>query len=178
MRFVAEHRVAVFDRFARHMMATAENKVFVAIVAVVVVGYVFWSRNWKPVAATVGAAAIAVVLGNVLKLIIQRPRPPWDSSLIAVNGYAMPSTHAMFTVAAAVALLTSTRGSGSRWWKPAAVAAALAVVGIGVVMVYLGAHWPTDVLVGWPLGILCGFAVVFVIERASTMWDQRRSPSA
>ena len=167
MRFVAAHRVAVFDRFARHMMATGENKVFVAIVALSVVGYVVWSRNWKPVTASVGAAAVAVVVGNVLKVVIQRPRPPWSTSLIAVDGYAMPSTHAMFTAAAAVALLASTRAAGSRWWKPAAVAAVLAVVGIGVVMVYLGAHWPTDVLVGWPLGIACGFGVSRTVCRSA-----------
>lgn len=45
-------------------------------------------------------------------------------------------------------------------WRAALVAAGVSVLGVGVTRLYLGVHWPSDVLGGWLLGAaLVAFAV-------------------
>jgi undecaprenyl-diphosphatase len=87
-----------------------------------------------------------------LKLLILRPRPrlwPW---LIDVGDPAWPSGHALST-ATFFSLLAA--HVGQRWparaWLAWVVAVAL-VLYVGVGRLYLGVHWPTDVVGGWLLG--------------------------
>jgi undecaprenyl-diphosphatase len=94
-----------------------------------------------------------------LKNHIQRIRPGIPDAVTHLGGYAMPSTHAAFTVAPVVALLVTVRWQSRRTLAITATMLGLGVVVIGASMVYLGAHWATDVLAGWALGIVVGAGV-------------------
>ncbi len=98
----------------------------------------------------------AMALQSGLKQFVGRPRPrlwPW---LVSASGAAMPSGHALAS-AAFYPLLGHVL---ARWHPPGArvyraVGWLLPLV-IGCGRVYLGVHWPSDVLVGWLLGALLG----------------------
>ena len=75
----------------------------VICVAMAAFVFVVWRRRLGMAVAVAGAVAGAVLLSAGLKTVIERPRPPHPPALVHPRGYAMPSTHAADTSAAAVA---------------------------------------------------------------------------
>ncbi|WP_245802108.1 phosphatase PAP2 family protein [Corynebacterium pacaense] len=115
-------------------------------------------RIWPPVA--VGAANI---ISHVLKKVVDKQRPG-ASQLVEETNASLPSGHAVGAAAFAMVLTLLVR----RWWVSAVWLLALLV---GLSRVYVGVHWPSDILAGWALG--AGVA-------ALTSWSflrLRRSPS-
>jgi undecaprenyl-diphosphatase len=118
-------------------------------------GICWWrqaGRRRKAIALALGLA-VSAVLGQALKQIFARPRPhllPW---LTAASGWSFPSGHALnaATVAGLLAWLIGRRPSG---WRGVALVAALALWAalVGVSRVYLGVHYPSDVLASLALG--------------------------
>jgi membrane-associated phospholipid phosphatase len=110
-------------------------------------------RHWH------GAAALALsVLGaqatvQLVKLLISRPRPDGEGVIVDPSGFSFPSGHSASAVALYLMLAVIAAGLLRRGLRIAAyVAAGLVVALVGFSRVYLGAHYPTDVLAGWLLG--------------------------
>jgi len=102
-------------------------------------------RAWAPLLAVAGADA----LQNVLKALVERPRPS-VTHLEHVTGSSFPSGHATESTAFLLALVCMTRpGRGRSLAAPVALALVCAV---GAARVYLGVHYPTDVAAGIILG--------------------------
>jgi undecaprenyl-diphosphatase len=95
------------------------------------------------------AAGIALLLNIPVRALVQRPRPytEHDGLDVLVRGrhdYSFVSDHAALTAAVAVGLFMVSRRFG--------VAALVLALGEGFCGVYLGAHYPTDVIGGFALG--------------------------
>ncbi|MEV5833001.1 phosphatase PAP2 family protein [Nocardia sp. NPDC052112] len=132
------------------------------VVALAGISAVVVTRSWR----VGGIAAASVLSGDLiahwLKQVVRRPRP--DGALTVwpeIHSWAMPSTHAAATSALAMAVFLAVDWRSARMRGAAGTALAAAVVFVGGCMVYLGAHWPTDVLAGWLLGAGIGAAVAW-----------------
>jgi undecaprenyl-diphosphatase len=120
------------------------------VLAAVSVSLLAKRRRAALVWALVGVSTFLLQAG--LKLLFARPRPNLWVGEISHSTFAMPSGHAL----AAATFFPLLAYSAARRWPSvlrrlysAAVAMAF-YVGFG--RLYLGVHWPTDVLVGWAIG--------------------------
>ncbi|HSS72073.1 MAG TPA: phosphatase PAP2 family protein [Gaiellaceae bacterium] len=101
------------------------------------------------------AEALAPLLSSLLKMLVDRPRPP--GGLVNPVGSSYPSGHATDagTTAVALVLLFTAAGRGRRpWW----IAAGLGIAVMAWSRTYLHVHWLSDVVAGAALGI--GIALV------------------
>src|SRR5260221_5711801 len=119
---------------------------------------------------------LAVVAGalffEVVKLVVQRPRPPLEDARIVQGGFSFPSGHSTLaaTVYGTVAYLLIRGIRQDRWKVLVGSGAVLVVLAIGVSRIYLGVHYPSDVLAGWAAGALW----VVLVLLAEQVWAPRR----
>jgi len=134
----------------------------IVIVVALIAGYVVaWTRSVLPLAAGAVAAGAAWALANAAKVIANRPRPYQvvaDAVLrqSPAHGTSFPSSHTAVTVAVVIALVP---------FLPRAlawVAIAYAVL-VGWSRVYLGVHYPLDVLAGAGIGLAVGGLVLLAL---------------
>ena len=134
---------------------------WVAVAIVAVVAWRTWARDRMPTFALGIAVALAFRIDNVLKAVIERPRPPAAVDGLDVRehigGFAFPSGHTTMAAALAAALHPVL----PRPWRPVLWALVL-VVGAG--RLHVGVHWPLDVLGGITLGIAIGTVAWLVVR--------------
>ena len=110
-------------------------------------------RHRREATLVVGTTLGAWLLGPLLKNAVERARPD-DAHLVLVNSWAYPSGHSL-TATAVVGILAVVVSSRlrTRTTRLATVAAGvILVVLVGLSRIYLGVHWPTDILAGWLIG--------------------------
>lgn len=117
---------------------------------------IFLSLQGKGRAAVFVVIAVAsgTALSFALKSGFDRPRPDLVSHATAVFTTSFPSAHAMMSAVAYLTLgtLLARMQERRRLKIYVIVLAILMTVAVGVSRVYLGVHWPTDVLAGWAAG--------------------------
>lgn len=100
------------------------------------------------------APLFSTMLYKLIKEIVQRPRPDEVLHLIQQGGFSFPSGHAMtglvFYSLVLTLLLSLTKKSSTRWML--LVFGGMYIFLIGFSRIYLGVHYPSDVLAGWCLG--------------------------
>lgn len=124
------------------------------LITVLVLLYLIVSRRFQTAALVAGAISGGALLTTVLKIGFARPRPDLVDHLVSVQSMSFPSGHAM---ASAVTYLTLGALLARTERRPAVRGYIFAVAGfltllIGTSRVFLGVHYPTDVLAGWTLG--------------------------
>ncbi|MFJ9820790.1 phosphatase PAP2 family protein [Streptomyces sp. NPDC101151] len=121
----------------------------------------WWTALWLAV-----TCAVATIVQQSVKAAVDRPRPVWPDPVDSAHYAAFPSGHAMTaTVVCGLLLWVLHRhGAGRALWRTAVSLAAVSVVGVGLTRVWLGVHWPSDVVGGWLFGALVVAVAVLVHE--------------
>ena len=117
----------------------------------------------------VGGAAAANL---ILKSLFHRDRPAFWQSLITETGYSFPSGHAMLS--AALVLCVVAIVWRTKWRVPAIIIGGLVVFMIGLSRLYLGVHYPTDVVAGWSVSAIWVGIVVIVVHGILYEYHQKR----
>jgi undecaprenyl-diphosphatase len=132
------------------------------LVVIVVAAFLLLVRQYRAAIFVTLAVISGTILSTVSKIFFDRPRPP--DAVLRVFTSSFPSGHATvsavtyLTLGALLAYLSKDRRQGAFCLG---VAIAITLI-VGVSRVYLGVHYPTDVLAGWSLGaawaLLCWVA--------------------
>ncbi|WP_372013317.1 phosphatase PAP2 family protein [Pseudoxanthomonas sp. 10H] len=135
------------------------------------------ARRWREAVFATSALAGSALLNLGTKAFFRRERPSLWESIAPETTFSFPSGHAMgsMTLAAVVVLLAWP----GRWRWPVLVAA-LAFTGlVGLSRLYLGVHYPSDVLAGWAAGLAWTAGVYLVLFRRRRPWaDAPRGAAA
>jgi undecaprenyl-diphosphatase len=154
LRWMAMHRTAGLTTVAEQATALGSG---VVLVVVVVVGSAFlWLTRHRHSAYLLLASFFgAWLLNMMLKDVFERPRPLVVPHLTSVASASFPSGHAMSSMAAygAIALLVTRLEDSHRARLLSWGLAAVLVLAIGASRVYLGVHYPSDVLGGYAAGL-------------------------
>lgn len=163
VRDLAGDRAAVWTACAHGFSWLGRSAVLIPLSVVIALLAAARGRPHRGL-AVVGGVLGAVLLQNIDKALIGRPRPPVHQ-LERVSGTSFPSGHATEATAfVVVVLLAALAGARSPWLRLAAVAGAIAVAGgVALSRVYLGVHYPTDVLAGMLLGGAWGASCALVL---------------
>ena len=134
-------------------------------------GYLLLAGRYR--AALFAAIAVpgGILLSTVMKLGFDRPRPDLVPHEAMVYTASFPSGHSMMsavTYLTLAALLTRVQPA-LRLKAYLLILAILLTLLVGISRVYLGVHWPTDVLAGWTAGASWA-ALCWIVMR----WMQRR----
>lgn len=156
----------------RDITSLGSSTVLVLIVAAVIV-YLLLIRKAGTALFILVAVAGGQALSSLLKAGVDRPRPDLVSHLVTETSLSFPSSHAMVS---AVTYLTL--GSLAARFLPGRTTkifvlslAVLTTLVVGVSRVYLGVHWPSDVLAGW----CAGFAWAMLCWLAARLLQRRHA---
>lgn len=139
--------------FLRDITALGDGNLLTLLV-VAVVGLLLVQRKWITAALVAAATLSGSMLVSWAKLHVGRSRPDLVPHLVDVSSLSFPSGHAansavVYLTLAAVAC----QDVQQRAVRAYVLSATLLLVGlIGISRVYLGVHWPSDVLAGWSFG--------------------------
>lgn len=174
--WIAEHvRCGLLDPFMERYTQLGNTGMLFIVLGIVLL---FFKQTRKAGASALCAMLIGLVVVNLtIKPLVARARP-WLTIENFVNlvtehdPNSFPSGHTNAAFAFAIAVCMS---APKRWMKIAAVCAAVVM---GLSRLYVGVHFPSDVLAGALVGSLCGLAGAWIVKQA---WERiaprlRRDP--
>jgi len=131
---------------AMRLITMLGSEYFLMPLAVILVWH--WEKRGERKAAylLVSGSLSAEVVAQALKTLIHRARPEVFFGLVPTETYSFPSGHA-FVATVYFGILAGVLAAGARWRAVVAVMAAF----LGFSRVYLGYHYPSDVVAGWAL---------------------------
>ncbi|WP_371915107.1 phosphatase PAP2 family protein [Fischerella major] len=123
-------------------------------------------------ATTLGIAAVgAIGLNYLIKVLFGRARPQLWNRIVDVGQYSFPSGHAMISLViyGFIGYLIAKRYP--RWRAWIFTLTIILIIAIGFSRLYLGVHWPTDVVAGYAAGVVWLMTCILSLE----MWRIYRS---
>lgn len=126
------------------------------------------------------AAVLALAAGQLVRIALAtwvgRPRPPGTDWLRDASGPSFPSGHTTTAALVASVVCVALRRARPRVRRIGSAAVLTWAVGVGLTRVYLGVHWPSDVLGGWLLAAL--LATILSAVAASRSAGTAPTPAA
>ena len=141
-------------RFAMTDITALGGTTSLTLLTLAVAGFLLAARKFATAAFLLAAIAGGAALSVVLKSLFLRPRPEIVPHLVLVDTASFPSGHAMNSAIVFLtlgALLTRTQKDRRVRVYLVAVSILLTLL-VGFSRVYLGVHWPSDVIAGWVVG--------------------------
>lgn len=128
-------------------------------------------RRWRDGLFAAIATGGAALLNMGTKRLFARDRPSLWESIAPETTYSFPSGHAMGSMTLATVLVLLAWPTRLRWWVIGAMAVFVPMVGLS--RVYLGVHYPSDILAGWTAASVWTVGVYLVMYHRPTFGRAR-----
>jgi undecaprenyl-diphosphatase len=165
--WIHAHGTPFLDRFFVLTEPLGKIWVFTTMVVALVIWHVLHKQRREARAwALIGIFILCV--SHFVKPAVARARPDLWLPLVVEKSYSFPSGHALGTAAFYPLLAFTLVPAASRrksLWMSLAVLASLIV---GFARLYLGVHWPTDVLGGWAIGFTASATAIAWLQRSES----------
>jgi membrane-associated phospholipid phosphatase len=153
----------VLDRLMLSITSLGDPE-FVVIIIVVSAGWLLWQRRLPEVKVLILACAGALVLNQGMKLIFSRPRPTLWPSLLHETSFGFPSGHAIGSIVLYGLLAYFYAVYRPHYAQGIYLLSILLIGSIGFSRLYLGVHYPTDIIAGYITGWLWLMACIGLLE--------------
>ena len=169
-----------FEEMARDVTALGGTAVL-ALMVLAVAGFLAMTRRSHAAVTVLVSVVGGILVSQGAKLAFARPRPELVPHGAEIYTASFPSGHAMMAAVVYLtlgALLARTQSGRSVKTYILAVAVILTLL-VGATRVYLGVHWPTDVLAGWALGgtwALACWLVMLWLQARGEVEDEMPAP--
>ncbi|MDQ2770578.1 MAG: phosphatase PAP2 family protein [Bacteroidota bacterium] len=150
LEFWHRHATPMLDRLAVFLTIVGNTGPMVGL-GVLVLLRLLARRQWRAAGVFLGSVGGSMLLTQLIKRLVARPRPALWASIRPEHTFSFPSGHAMDTAAIATALLFMCWSLRVRGWV--GVTAGLFSLAVGWARMYLGVHNPSDVLAGWAAAV-------------------------
>lgn len=156
------------------VMLMLSNKVYAVPLLLITIVFLFlrgWQQGKWVLLGVIILIGITDLSGGLLKHLTETPRPCQALTnvrmLVSCAGYSFPSNHALNTAAFAIYL-----GLFYRMLLPWLLLLPLLV---GISRIYIGVHYPIDVLAGWLLGAAYAYVFYLITKQGLEKWIDRRN---
>lgn len=138
----------------------------VTVISVFILGWLLYRRFWRIALFWLISVSGAAILASLLKNLVQRHRPGLWTTVASHATYSFPSGHATQSMAIALALVILLRSS--KRLRTICTVCIASVLLVAFCRMYLGHHFPTDILAGWLLALAWIAALVLAFDQRYT----------
>ena len=163
--FFQSHATPLLDHIAEALTMLGEPGIYILIITLF-----FWGISKRAGICITFALSVSTFFNSLIKIAIKAPRPfeampgLQGKRLETATGYSFPSGHTQGAASFYTSVFLLFKKRVIR------IFCTLAIILVGVSRVYLGVHWPKDVLAGWVLGIGLAWFLTGVINKK---WDNK-----
>ncbi len=163
-----QHTNSTLDSLMMQITRLGDPEIVVVLVTIAF-SLLIWQRQFWSAQMLFLACLGGLILNQGLKLVFAKPRPQLWTPLVVEHSYSFPSGHALggLVVYGFLAVLLAYHFPRLRYGSsPAAIygIAAVIVGAIGISRLFLGVHWPTDILAGYTVGAVWLMACIFTFR--------------
>ncbi|HEX6120349.1 MAG TPA: phosphatase PAP2 family protein [Dongiaceae bacterium] len=146
------------------------------IAVLAVAGFLALAKAWRVAIFTLVACGGGLVLSSLLKYTIDRPRPELVPHGNQIYTSSFPSGHSMMSavVYLTLAVLVTRLLEKKRLKSYTLGVAVMLTLLVGISRIYLGVHWPSDVLAGWAAGAAWALGCWMVARRVGLGGDDAK----
>lgn len=178
---VRETNAVAIDDVTRWMLDASSlggTTVALSVTVLAAIGLMV-TRHWHAAVAVIVSVLSTQIIVHLIKVQVERNRPPADASHVDAHGYSFPSAHSATSMAlyGMLALFAISHLHG-RARHIACGAMGTVIVLVGATRIYLGAHFPTDVIAGWIVGGVITLAIWRLAQHLRDLVDDRSLPAS
>lgn len=148
--FIHSHASPLLNTFFT-VITHLGDSVIMLILAMILAIYFAYKKVYQKALILVFSMGGIVVANTILKFLFQRDRPTLWQHIVSETNFSFPSGHAMVSAGFATVLIVLFWDTKYRWLT--VILASIGTLLVGLSRLYLGVHYPSDILAGWCVSV-------------------------